>query len=182
MYKSFNSQILKYLIPVLMLAGTILGTYATWSGNTPESSAFAKSMIPVIVCSFIFLFQMPFRLKNIQTTDAGLLVTDFGKETLIAFKDIKWISKFDLTNPSAITIKYQDVQSRKFQKISFIPQKKDQRVFADDAMTDFIRNKIMQENPNYSKEEQPSTLKNLIVLALLALPFGLLAIYFQFAG
>jgi hypothetical protein len=180
MYKSSPfTFIFKFIFPVFMLAGVIFGIYTSWTEGTPESQGFAKAMITVTVWISIFLVQMPFQLKNIETTDKGIIIKDYGKETFVDYKDIEWITKFDLSSPWFITIKYHIKESNEYRKVSFMPSQNDQRFFSNDAMTEFIKNKIISENVNYSKDSQPSQIKNFILTMILSLPFALLAFYFM---
>jgi hypothetical protein len=162
-----------------MLVGVTFGIYMSWTEGTPESQTFAKAMITVAVWISIFLVQMPFRLKNIETTDRGIIIKDFGKETSVDYKDIDWIKKFDFSSPWFITIKYHIKETGEHKKISFMPNQRDQRFFANDAMTEFIKNKIISENVNYTKDTQPSQIKNFILIMILSLPFTILAFYFM---
>lgn len=180
MYKSSPfTFVFKFIFPVFMLAGVIFGIYMSWTEGTPESQGFAKAMITVTVWISIFLVQMPFRLKNIETTDQGIIIKDFGKETSVNYKDIDWITKFDFSSPWFITIKYHINETGEHKKISFMPNQRDQRFFANDAMTEFIKNKIISDNVNYSKDSQPSQIKNFILIMILSLPFTVLALYFM---
>lgn len=179
MYKSSPfTFIFKFIFPVFMLAGVIFGIYMSWIEGTPESQGFAKAMIAVTVWISIFLVQMPFRLKNIKTTDQGIIIKDFGKELSIDYKDIDWITKFDFSSPWFITIKYRVKETGESKKISFMPNQREQKFFTNDAMTEFIKNKIIAKNVNYSKDSQPSQIKNFILIMILSLPFTVLAFYF----
>ena len=159
-----------------MLAGAIFGIYMSWTEGSPESLGFAKGMLTVTVWISIFLIQMPFRLKNIETTEQGILIRDFGRETFVDYKDIQWISKFDFSSPWFVTIKYNEKETGGTKKISFISNQQDQRFFGNDAMTEFIEKKIAEENLDYSK---PSKVKNFVILMILSLPFTVLALYFM---
>ena len=179
MYKSSPfTFVYKFIFPVFILAGVIFGIYMSWIEETPESLGFAKAMITVTVWISIFLVQMPFRLKSIETTENGIIIKDIGKETIIDYKDIDWITKFDFSSPWFITIKYHIKETGESKKISFMPNQRDQRFFANDAMTEYIKNKIISENVNYSKDTQPSQVKNFILIMILSLPFTVLAFYF----
>jgi hypothetical protein len=162
-----------------MLSGVIFGIYMSWTEGTTESQGFAKAMITVTLWISIFLVQMPFRLKNIETTEKGIIIKDIGKENFVDYKDIEWITKFDFSSPWFVTIKYLIKETGEYKKISFMPNQRDQRFFANDAMTEFIKNKIIEENLNYSKDSQPSQIKNLALLMVLGLPVAILAFYFM---
>ena len=180
MYKSSSfTFIYIYIFPVFMLGGFIFGIYNSWIIGTPESLSFSKTMIVATVWVSFFLIQMPFRLKYIDTHNEYLLIKDFGKQIKLEYRDIQWITKYDITSPWFVTIKYRDNKTGGERKVSFIPSKGDYRLFRDDAMTEFIKNKIKTENPNYIEELQPSKIKNFLLLMLLSSPFVALSYYFM---
>ena len=170
MYKSSPfTFVFKFVFPVFILAGVIFGIYLSWIEGTPESQGFAKAMITVTVWISIFLVQMPFRLKSIETTDKGIVIKELGKETLVDYQDIDWITKFDLSSPWFITIKYRVKETGETKKISYMPNQRDRRLFSNDAMTEYIKNKIISENVNHSRDSQPSQIKNFILVLVLGL-------------
>jgi len=168
-----------YIFPVFMLGGAVFGIYSSWIEGTPESLSFAKSMTVMTLWISFFLIQMPFRLKYIEAHEDCLQIKSFGKQFKIEYRDIYWISKFDLTSPWSMTIKYRDNDTGFDRKISFMPSQNDQRLFHDDAMTEFIKYRVKEENSNFSEDQQPSTMKNFLFLFLLSLPFIALTFYFM---
>ena len=161
-----------------MILGSTFGIFITWMQGSPETEGFAKALLTVTLWMSIFLFQMPFRLKNIETTEKGILIKNLGNSTLVEYKDLQWVAMFDFTSPWFITIKYFDKDKGENKKISFMPNHADQKPFADDAMTEFIKGKIESDNPNFSNSEQPSKIKNFLQLFVLGLPVTILALYF----
>lgn len=183
MYKSSPfTFIFKYIIPVIMLSGSIYTIYDLWNASDPQMQGFAKAMLVMTIWISIFLIQMPFRLKNIEATESGILVKELGEQIEIKYSNVDWVSKFDLSSPWFVTIKYHDLESGNDKKMSFMPNQNHQRFLSDDAMTAYIRNKIRTDNPNYSKDKEPSKIKNIIIGILLSLPFTLLAFYFMNDG
>ena len=132
-----------------MIGGSILVITFSFIEGTPESIAFAKSMIIVTIWVSIFLVQFPFKLKQIETSDMGILIKGYSSDRLIEYKEIHWITKFDLSNPWFVTIKYHDVESGFDKKISYMPNGSDQRIPFKDEMIKYIQKKIESENPNY---------------------------------
>ena len=180
MYKSSQLTIIfKYFFPVIMITFAILGILKLWTSEIPESHDFAKGFIFMAIWVSIFLVQMPFRLKSVETTEQGLLIKDFGKKMLIDYRDVHWISKYDITCPWAITIKYRDKDSEKDKKVSYMPGQSTQQLFKNDTMTQYIMDQIKAHNPDYSKDDQPSAFKNMIITTLLGLPFLLAFLYFS---
>jgi len=178
MYKSSPFTIVfKYFFPVFMFFSLVFGIYMLWTQGSPESQGFAKGMAVMGVWISFFLVQMPFRLKNIETTENGILIKGFKQNTLVEYRNIHWISKFDFSNPWAVTIKYRHPDSGLDRKINFLPNQSEQRLFGNDAMTQFILEKIKTHNPDYSKDNQPSSFKNILLITLLGLPFVFLFLY-----
>lgn len=138
---------------------------------------FTKSFTVAAIWVSIFLVQMPFRLKNIIANESDLIIMESNKQIHVDYKDVYWITKFDISSPWFITLKYRDINTGLDKKISYMPSKKDQKLFADDLMTQFIRNKI---KINRTRDiQEPSVIKNLILIGLLSLSVLALMIYFS---
>jgi len=60
-----------------------------------------------------------------------------------------------------------------------MPDYKDQSYFSNDRLTKYLKDKIKSDNPNYSREREPSVVKNFIILIILGLPFLIIALYFM---
>ena len=180
MYKSSSQTfIYKYLFPVIFIFGPIFHMYAFWKSNDPELIATAKGFTVMYIWIFIFLVQLPFRLKNIETSDKGIIIKDFRKKALIPYHDLIWIAKFDITCPFFVTIKYREDNTGLEKRVSFIPAKDQQRCFKNDAMSEFIKSQIKKEDNELSNEKQPLQFRNFIIVLLLSLPFFLLSLYFM---
>lgn len=93
-------------------------------------------------------------------------------------EEIVWVAKFDITNPFFVTIKYRDKGTDSYKKIAYMPSQRDQKMFADDTLTAYIKNMVKSSNPNFTREKDPSTMKNFLFLMLLSLPFTILMFYF----
>ncbi|WP_321307760.1 hypothetical protein [Marinifilum fragile] len=181
MYASSKQTVFfKYYFPFLFILG--FGTSFLASGfvdTAPDGFKIAFAIMSVWLS--IFFIQVPFRLKKITTLEKGILVK--GRERkLIPYADIESVSKFDLAGPWFMTIKYFDQKSGDTKKICFMPSHTQKRTMADDAITAFIKERMKEENPQYNEEDQPSTMRNFMVLMLLSLPFSLTAIYFFLLG
>ena len=155
----------------------IYGIYVFWTEGTPETQKFAKGFAVMAIWVSILLSQMPFRLKNIETNEKGIFIKDFRKKIFVEYRDLQWISKYDLTSPWAVTIKYRDRNMGIDKKVSFWPSQSDQRLLGSDAMTKYIHDMIVTHNPGYSKKDQPSQIKNILITTLLGLPFFLIFLY-----
>jgi len=180
MYKSSPKTFLfKYIFPVLLLLFGIPSIVVSWKNSTPESIGFAKSMIVALTWVSIFIVQMPFRLKNITAGENGITFREKGKDIQVHYRDIAWITKFDITSPWFITIKYHIQATGENKRISFIPEKNNQKFFALDEMSEFIKGKIDSVRMGHSNDPQPSAAKNFLLLMLLAFPFFALMLYFN---
>lgn len=180
MFKSSSStDFFKYFFPVIMLAGAVFGIYTSWTQGTPESQGFAKAMTVAVLWISIFLVQMPLRLKYIEADEEGIRIKDRGGITRVNYKEIDWITRYDLSNPYFVTIKYLDKNSGEHKKVSFKPVQSSQKPFSNDAMSEFIKKKIISDNPNYSPEDQPSQVKNFILMILMGTPAAVLMYLFM---
>lgn len=177
---SKQTPFFKYFFPFLILF--VFG-FNFWLQDfvdkVPNGFLIAFGIISLWIA--IFLLQMPFRLKSVTTADKGILIKGREKK-LIPYTDIKSISKFDLAGPWFMTIKYFDTKSGDTKRICFIPTQSQKRTMADDTMTAFIKGRMKEENPQYDEENQPSAMKNFVILMLLSLPFTLAAISFILLG
>ncbi|MBN1180730.1 MAG: hypothetical protein JXB49_00485 [Bacteroidales bacterium] len=180
MYKSSSQTfIYKYLFPVIFIIGPVFQMVMTWNTDDPELIAHNKGFMVMYLWVLLFLVQFPFRLKNIETSEKGIVIREFKKQKFISYHDLIWITKYDITCPFFVTIKYRESDTGLEKKIAFIPAKNQQRFFRNDAMSEFIQSQIKKENNEFSDEKRPSQFRNLIILALLGLPFFLLSLYFM---
>lgn len=181
MYASSKQTVFfKYYFPFLFILG--FGTSFLASGfvdTAPDGFKIAFAIVSVWLS--IFFIQVPFRLKKITTLEKGILVK--GRERkLIPYSDVESVAKFDLAGPWFMTIKYFDQKSGDTKKICFMPSQSQKRTMADDAITDFIKARMKEENPQYNKENHPSAMKNFMILMLLSMPFTISAFYFFIFG
>lgn len=180
MYKSSPITIFFILfVPAFFIIATIINMYSIWSQGVDQHIGFGKAMSINTIWVGFFIIQFPFRLKNIVAADMGLLIKGLGKNaSLIDYKDIDYIARFDILNPFFMTIKYRDQISGEHKKIFFMPSKGDQRIFADDKLTERIKELMKKNNPNWSEDHFPSSIRNFIVLIAICIPVGLLSFYF----
>ena len=177
MYKSSpQTFIFKNIFPIIMLGGGIIGFFTLKISGDELASNFANAFGIALVWISIFLIQIPFRLKNVEVGENGLKINSGNGNQIIPFKKINSVSKFDLSNPWMITIKYLDSQKNENRKISYMPNSKYQRFMKEDEMTEFLTQKAKSENPNF---EESNTLKNILILFLAGLPFFIGMIYFM---
>ena len=160
-----------------MLISGIIG-FVTFKNSGNESlSNFANAFGIALVWISIFLLQMPFRLKEIEVNKNGLKIKSGNVEELVLFKNINSISKFDLSNPWMITVKYSDSTKNENRKISFMPNSKYQKFMKEDEMTEYLTEQAKSQNPNFADS---NTMKNLLFLMLAGLPFFIGTIYFMY--
>ncbi|MGX1927771.1 hypothetical protein [Flagellimonas sp. 2504JD4-2] len=106
--------IFKNIFPIIMLGGGIIGFFTLKNSGDELASNFANAFGIALVWISIFLIQMPFRLKKVDVDENGLKIKSASDEKIIPFRTIKSVSKFDLSNPWMITVKYLD--SNKIEK------------------------------------------------------------------
>lgn len=148
MFKSSSSSnIYKYLYPVLTLALMVYFLYVFVNKAGELSLEYIVATILMFVWIFVFSLQMPFRLKNIEADESGVhIMSKEGKKT-VEYGDILWISKFDLSSPSLITIRYKDRATGLEKKVAYLPDRKAGAMMGDDELTGFIKNKVLLLNP-----------------------------------
>lgn len=180
MYKSSPlTFVFKFIFPVFMLVGVTSALYTLWKEGTPESLGHAKATGLLAIWVSIFLFQMLFRLKNIKTTEKGIIIDSFGKQEIVDYKDMEWITRYDFSCLYGLTIKYHNKVTGEYKKVSFMLSQRSFGFFADDAMTEFIKRKIIEENSNYSKDSQPPQIRNFAIIMSLGFSIALVAFYFM---
>ncbi len=106
----------------------------------------------------------------------GLTILSRSGQESIPFDNICSVSKFDLSNPWFMTIKYIDKTKNKTRKISYLPHQKHQRFMKQDEMTEYLVTQSRKYNPNY---EDVSVIKNMIIVFLAGLPFFIGMLYFM---
>ena len=158
-----------------MMGGTLFGLYTMYVDTNPEIRGFAKGFAIMLIWISYFLVQMPLKLRNIEAKANGVLVDN---KQLIEYKDIIWLTKFDITAPYFITIKYRDKATQMDKKIAYLPNQRSQKMIGEDKLTVYIKNMVKESKPNFIRESEPSAMKNFIFIMLLSLPFTLLTLYF----
>jgi len=180
MYKSSSQTfIFKYIHPFFIIFGGLFGIYALYNFGGQGGSGFIKAFCIAYLWTFIFLIQVPFRLKSLEADVDGVKIISRNTKELIKYKNIEYISKFDLAAPWFTTIKYKDDISNLSKKIAFIPSPKDQVIFKEDNLSSYIKANMKLHVPHYHDSMHPSTFKNMGRLFLLATPVIGLMLYFM---
>jgi hypothetical protein len=122
------------------------------------------------------MVQMPFRLKKVEVDDHGLKIEPENREEVVPFKDVISVSKFGLSAPFLITVKYSDSNGVEDRKASYMINSKYQRFMKEDEMTEYLTERSRASNPNF---EESSALKNIAILFLAGLPFFIGMGYFM---
>jgi len=178
MHKSSSQTFLyQYIYPFLFPIGVCVNMYILYGRGDEQSIRFAHATLIMFLGVSYFIIQMPLRLRKIETTETGLIVKGFRNNITIDYKNIEWLTRFDLTAPWFVTIKYRDPATGEAKKMAFIPKQKNTQPFGDDPMTVYIKEQIAIHNPLYAKENTPSKVKNIIILAGLCVPIMFLFIY-----
>ncbi len=92
----------------------------------------------------------------------------------VDYKKIKWI--FELRNsrgPSLICLKYYDQKMLAYRLIVFLP--KNREFSRDSDLTVYIRRLILEANPVYDRNIEPSSWKvNVVLFLALSIPVALI--------
>ena len=177
MKSSSTTFVDKYISPIVVITMFTFGIYIMISKCNGEILGFTKAIIVAYSWSSYHLIQNLIRLRTIETTENGILIVDNDRQ-LIEYKDIIWLAKYDLSCTEYVTIKYRDTVSGTEKKIAFTPGKKYLKLFKDDDLTVYIKNMVNETKPYFTREPEPTTMKNFFIFQLLNLPIGLLMLYF----
>ncbi len=120
-----------------------------------------------LMLAFGVLFVTRIRWVEAGAEKLHLLRIRNGERQSIDYQKIKWI--FELRNHrglSYICLKYFDQKRLKNRIIFFIPKRNEFFRFRESDLTTFIRDKAIQVNPAYSKNEEPESWMIYIVIFL----------------
>lgn len=156
------TYLLKYLFPVLFLI-SIYVQFKLFGFGLKR----IHWVLLVIDLWMAYLFLTLFvKLRLIQTGENGLVVKTLFKTQTIEYRNILWITSFDISCPTCKTLKYVDAVSGEKFKIAYLPPNHNV-LGGKDELTKHILSKIPEEKPFH--EDQPSYLKNLLVFILAGL-------------
>ncbi|MFZ5940198.1 MAG: hypothetical protein ACOYXB_06455 [Bacteroidota bacterium] len=177
MFKSSSStNIYKYLYPAMTLALMVYFIYVFGNKAGELSLEYMVATIFLFVWIFVFSLQMPFRLKSIEADDSGVHILNKDGKKTIEYGDILWISKFDLSSPSLITIRYKDRSTGLEKKLGYLPDRKTRAMMGDDELTGFIKNKVLLLNPEL--EDSMKKIQRNKYLAFITLSIIFIAIFY----
>ena len=148
----------KYLFTPVWIGGFAVGIAATW--NAPDESARNWSRCAAIMLGFasIWLIPMIARLRSAEARMSGLRLTNFGISREISYADIHWVYEIALIGPRMMSLKYTDPLTKKSKRVLvIIPYRGIIFNFLKEGlMVHFIRTRIEEQNPRYSRHDQPS--------------------------
>lgn len=175
MYKSSSMTfIYKYLFTPIWGGGFLFGIIFTWSQNDQFSYDWSRGAALMVSWALIWLITMMIRLRNVEATNDSFVIKTFRDKKVIDYKDIEWISQIALINPALISLKYYDKETGDSRKILIMPSMSSQmfrfNVIGELEMTKFIRERIIEKKPDYSKELEPSRWLPIGIIMLTALP------------
>ena len=180
MYKtlSFHYFFFRFFFPVVSIVGFGSFIYMDIFNGNFLTSDFSKGFTVALLWSFILLFNMVRSVRMIETTESVIKIRSWKKIDEIPYKNIEWIALVDFANVFGVTIKYYNDLTRISKKISYFPRQEGFNTGSKDLMFKFIKDKIAQENPDYSAVNQPTYIKNFIKLFIIGLPFFILTFYY----
>lgn len=130
----------------------------------------------------IWLAVMMIRLQSVKATADKLVIKTLRWEKTVDYKDVEWVSQPAFINPILISLKYFDRESGTSKKILIMPPMSSQlfrlNIFSEMEMTEFIRKRIMEAQPSYSKELEPSRWLPVGLIMLSGIPIFWLIPYF----
>jgi len=110
--------------------------------------------------ALIWLTILMIRLRSVEANREGLRIKTFRGERTIDYKDVDWIFQTIFIRPVLISMKYRDRETGKSKRILLMPEMNSQNFdlnLSDETeMTKFIRERIIDSNPNYSNAIEPS--------------------------
>jgi hypothetical protein len=183
MYKSSSFTFFyKYLfIPILGVV--FLFVIATsWKTNDLFLHDWTRGSALLLAWAMIWLIIMMIRLRSVEVRPENLKIKTLQGEKTIDYKDIEWISQIAMINPRMISLKYYDKETAQTKKILIIPDMGSLmyrfNYLAEHEMTKYIRERIIQSKPEYSKENEPSRWLPAGLILLKAIPVILFVNHF----
>ena len=183
MYKSSSMTfIYKYVFVPVWGSMFIFGIIESWNTNDPFAYNWSRNAALLVSWALVWLMIMAVRLRRVEATRENLVIKTFKGRMIVDYKDIEWVSQPALINPVMISLKYRDSGSGELKKILILPGMFSQmfrfNFLAELEMTKFIRERIMANNPEYSKELEPSRWLPVGLVFLSGLPLILLIDFF----
>jgi hypothetical protein len=119
----------------------------------------------ISVLSVVFwLNYMTYKLRRFRTSDEGLHIKEKGKEKLIKYTDINWVIEPILIQRNLMIINYKD-RNNLTHSFYIIPSV-ERDVFSiteENACTKYIRNNIIEHNPEYNAASVPPRWKSAVL-------------------
>jgi len=170
--------IYKYLFTPIWGGGFLFGIVFTWSQNDQFSYDWSRGAAIMVGWALIWLITMMIRLRNVEATHEYFVIKTLKGKKEIDYKDIEWISQIAMISPVLISLKYLDKDTGDSKKILIMPSVSSQmfrfNIIGELEMTKFIRERIIENKPEYSKELEPSRWLPLGIIMLTALPIILI--------
>jgi hypothetical protein len=155
----------KYLIP----AGAIFSVIAMFPHNFNDAIEGGGFYIQPLVLISLTATATSILFIKLQFAEASkehvLVKIPFNANKKIQYEDIEWVYQVALFNPALTVIKYKDIITKRHH--TFFIASGEMQAFGylkENQMTMFIRNQIIEANPNYKKENEPNKWKPMIIV------------------
>jgi hypothetical protein len=150
----------RYVLTSLFGGGFLLALILIWNLQGHFLYEELKGAIVTVFWALIWFTILMIRLRNVEANREGLVIKTFKGQQIIDYKDVDWIFQTVFIRPVLISMKYRDRETGKSRKILLMPEVGSQNFglnFSDETeMAGFIRERVMDSNPNYSKAIEPS--------------------------
>lgn len=161
MYKSSSMTfIYKYLFTPIWGGGFLFGIVFTWSQNDQFAYEWSRGAALMVGWALIWLITLMIRLRNVEVTHDSFVIKTLKGKKVISYRDIEWVYQIALISPVLISLKYYDNETGDSKKILIMPSMSSQmfrfNIFGELEMTKFVRERIVENKPDYSKELEPS--------------------------
>lgn len=134
----------KYIVPVFMLFLFFTSIYLMFFTNDKSLLLFGIGSFFVVVFQSFFSLQMAKTLKRIKVSAEKIEVIGSGE--IVEYKDIMYVTKFDVSNIAFLTIIYKENITGKIKKIGYIPGLDDLKMFSDNLLTKYIKEQVKKAN------------------------------------
>ena len=151
---------MKYLFVPIWGGGFIAAIIASVISGDQFSLDWAKYVALLVGWAMFWISLLVFRLRRVEASKDKIIIKTFRGKKEIEYKDIVWVYQIAMMSPALISLKYSDNRTGEIKRILIMPDTISDKFpfnfMAESKMTIFIREKIMENNPDYSKEAEPS--------------------------
>ena len=165
----------KYIFTPVWGVLFIGGFISSWADRDQLSTNFPAGLPLLVGCALVWLILMMIRLRRVEANEENFVIKTFRGNITLDYKEIDWISQIAMVHPVMISLKYTEKETGISKKILIMPSMASQlfrfNFLAELELTTFIRDKIIEAKPEYSKEQEPSRWLPVGLIFLTFIPF-----------